>query len=395
MKLTQRTVGALALPDGKSEAIFFDDALPGFGLRLQGTSRRYVVQYKLGSKARRMTLGSAAALRLDDARASATRILARVRLGEDPAGEKAEARVRATDVFGTVVRRYLAHQKTRQRPGSYVRTEHSMLTHWKPLHGLQVARIDRRTIAAQLDILVAGHGQGAARNARARLSTFFTWAMGQGLAEANPVIGTNRIAVKDRDRVLSSAELASIWHAAGDGAYGTILKLLILTGQRREEIGGLRWSEIDFAGRMIRLPPERVKNGQAHDVPLAEQALALLREAPRRLTGDFVFGTDSGFGNFGAHKRALDARIDEARDAPMKPWVIHDLRRTCATGMIALGVQPHVVEATINHTGGHRAGVAGIYNRHTYEAEKRVALDRWAAHIMGLVEGAPAQQLAG
>jgi integrase len=387
MKLTQRTVGTLALPDGKSEAIFFDDTLPGFGLRLQGASKRFVVQYKLGSKARRMTLGSATQLRLDDARLSAARILARVRLGEDPAGEKAEARVRATDVFGTIVRRYLAHQKTKQRLGSYVRTEHTMLTHWKPLHGLQVARIDRRTIAAQLDVLVAGHGPGAARNARARLSTFFTWAMGQGLADANPVIGTNRTVIKERDRVLSNAELACIWHAAGDGAYGTILKLLILSGQRREEIGGLKWSEIDFAGRMIRLPAERVKNGQAHDVPLAEPALALLRETPRRLSRDFVFGTDSGFGNFGAHKRALDARINEARNTPMPPWVIHDLRRTCATGMIALGVQPHVVEAVLNHTGGHRAGVAGIYNRHPYEAEKREALARWAEHVMGLVEG--------
>jgi integrase len=393
VKLNQRAITSLTLPAGKAEAIFFDDACPGFGLRLQGSSRRYIVQYKLGAKHRRMTLGSVTQLRLDDARNSAEKILARVRLGEDPAGEKAEARVRAADVCEAAMRRYLAHQKTRLRPKSYTSAEYALLSHWKPLHGLLMAKIERRTVAARLDEIASSCGPVAAQRARAILSAFFTWAMGQGQVDSNPVIGTNRHGnAKSRDRALNDAELVEVWRAAGDGAYGTVLRLLILTGQRRDEIGGLRWSEIDFANHMIRLPAERVKNGHAHDVPLSAPALTLLRTMPRRLDRNFVFGTGAnGFGGYAIPKRMLDERINTARrakgSAPMASWVVHDLRRTCATHMAKLGIQPHVVEAVLNHAGGHKAGVAGVYNRYTYEPEKQAALNRWAEHVMALVEG--------
>jgi integrase len=389
MKLTQRAIAALALPEGKAEAVFFDDARPGFGVRLQGQSRRYIVQYKLGSKHRRMTLGSTTLLRLDDARDSAAKILARVRLGEDPAGEKQEARARATDVCEAVVRRYLTHQKARLRSKTYTATEHALLTHWKPLHALLLSKIERRTIASHLDEIAARSGPAAAGHARAVLAAFFSWAMRQGVADTNPVIGTNRYGnAKGRNRVLSATELVRVWCAAGEGAYGTIIKLLILTGQRREEIGGLRWSEVIFPACLIRLPPARVKNGRAHDVPLSEEALALLRGVPQRDGRDFVFGAGvNGFGGYGKPKRTLDERI-AANGEPMPPWTIHDVRRTAATHMAEeLGVQPHIIEATLNHVSGHKAGVAGIYNRALYEREKRTALDLWAKHVMGLVEG--------
>jgi integrase len=199
------------------------------------------------------------------------------------------------------------------------------------------------------------------------------------------VIATNRpIVPKPRERVLSDDELAEVWRAAGDNTYGTIVRLLILTGQRREEIGGLRWSEIDFAAQTIRLPGERAKNHRPHDVPLSDPSMRLITALPRRLDSDFVFGIRG----FPIPKRALDERIAAACQAPMAPWVLHDLRRSLATGLgERLGVLPHVVEAILNHVDGHKRGVAGVYNRASYDKEKRAALDMWAAHVLGLVEG--------
>jgi integrase len=215
--------------------------------------------------------------------------------------------------------------------------------------------------------------------------------MRQGIADANPVVGTNRHGnAKGRDRVLNASELVRVWQAAGEDAYGTIIKLLILTGQRREEIGGLRWSELILPACLIRLPPARVKNGRAHDVPLSEEALALLRSVPQQNGRDFVFGSAvNGFGGYSVPKRALDKRI-AANGEPMPPWVVHDLRRSVATHMAEeVGVQPHIIEATLNHVSGHKAGIAGIYNRASYEREKRTALDLWAKHVMTLIEGQP------
>jgi integrase len=268
------------------------------------------------------------------------------------------------------------------RPSSYKRSEQHLLDLWKPLHTMPLTKVDRRTIAKRLSELVTTNGPATADRARAVLSAFFTWAMREGLVEANPVAATNRPCDgKGRERVLSNAELAKIWYAAGDDPYGTIIKLLILTGQRREEIGGLRWSEIDFATRLIRLPAGRVKNGRPHDVPLSDPAITLLRAVPVMAGRDFVFGSGaSGFSGFSIPKRALDVR------AAISPWVLHDLRRSCATHMAEIGIAPHIVEAVLNHVSGHKAGIAGIYNRAAYEREKRPALDLWAEHVTALVE---------
>jgi integrase len=396
MKLTQRTVAALTLPPGKADAIYFDDALPSFGIRLRERgSRMFVVCYRIGAKQRRITLGSTAILKVDAARGKAAELLAAVRLGRDPASEKAEARARAGDTFEAAIRRYLIRQKERLRPRSYSAAEFYLLTHFGPLHPLPVAGINRRTIAERLSEIATSSGPSAADRARATLSAFFAWALREGLVEANPVVATNRHApAKGRERVLTDTELAEVWHAAGDGPYGTILKLLILTGQRREEIGAVRWSETDFAARLIRLPSERTKNGRPHDVPLAEPAMRLLQAIPRRISQpDFVFGTSStGFCGYSISKAALDERIAAVRlaagTAPMIPWTLHDLRRSVATGMgESLGVAPHVVEAILNHVSGHKKGVAGVYNRATYEKEKRAALAMWADHLLATVEG--------
>jgi integrase len=391
MKLTQTGIPRLALPAGKSEAIFFDDDVPGFGLRLRaGGSRTFIVQYAIGGRQRRMTIGAAKILDAAKARHTARNLLAKVRLGHDPAAEKAEARVHATDEpFGAVIGRFLARQERRLRPRSYIDVRRYLEQHWRPLHALHLARISRATVAARLSKIAAEHGPVSADCARATLSSFFTWAIGEGLADVNPVIGTNKNfdGAKSRDRVLSERELAAIWRTLPDSDYGAIVRLLILTGQRREEIGALRWPEIDLEGCLITLPAARTKNGRPHEVPLSKLAVAVLKSRPARAGRDLVFGDgpkrnqqESGFQGWSKCKAALDKR------ASINSWRLHDLRRTVATGMGELGVYPHVVEAVLNHVSGHKAGVAGVYNRSSYSAEKKAALELWGKHVQALAE---------
>jgi len=230
------------------------------------------------------------------------------------------------------------------------------------------------------------------------LSAFFAWAVREGLLEINPVAGTGKADEGgSRERVLSDAELAEVWAALGEDQFGDIVRLLILTAQRREEIGGLRWSEIDFERGVIVLPPQRTKNNREHVVPLAPPAMAILKRQPRRKVDggrprDLIFG--HGQGGFSAwsdckenlDRRLLVARRDaESKAKSMDDWRLHDLRRTGATVMAdRLGVLPHIIEAVLNHVSGHRAGVAGVYNRARYEDEMRAALGRWADHVMAI-----------
>ena len=166
-------------------------------------------------------------------------------------------------------------------------------------------------------------------------------------------------------------------NALGQTRFSDIVRLLILTGQRREEIGGLRWAEIDLDRNVIVFPPERTKNRRKHELPLSMQARAVIERQPRRKGREFVFGI--GAGGFSGWS---DCKANLAARAKLKAeWRLHDLRRTAATMMAELGVLPHIIEAILNHVSGHRAGVAGIYNRARYEGEMRTALQRWADHV--------------
>jgi integrase len=396
MKITKPVVSQLTLPVGKTEAIFFDDEVPGFGLRLRaGGSRTFVVQYGLGGRQRRMTIGSAKLLDPAKARATAKDLLAKVRLGQDPAAERAAARLRASDeALGVIAERFLARQERRVRPRTYTEIKRYLERHWKPLRSIPVTTIDRSLVSARLGKLASEHGPIAADRARAALSSFFAWAIGEGLCDVNPVIGTNKHfdGATARDRVLSDRELATIWKVLPDSDYGGIVRLLILTGQRREEIAGLRWSEIDMQAAVITLPSERTKNRRAHEIPVSKPALSILNSRPVYVNRDFVFGDGprranaegkGGFQGWSKAKVALDERAKLA-----SPWRLHDVRRTVATRMADLGIAPYIVEAVLNHISGHKAGVAGIYNRSSYAAEKKAALERWANHVQALVEHA-------
>jgi len=198
------------------------------------------------------------------------------------------------------------------------------------------------------------------------------------------VIGTNRAApAVSRDRVLSDAETVAIWRAADPatmGDFGRIVRLLFLTGCRRDEIGRLRRAEIALADSLIALPGERTKNGLPHDVPLSGLAKGIVESITREDRAHLFGRRDTGFSGWSKAKRELDASL-----RTNKGWMLHDIRRTVATRMGDLGVQPHVVEAVLNHISGHKRGVAGTYNRSVYAKEKRAALDTWATHLEGLL----------
>jgi integrase len=404
MKLTVKETPALTLPSGKSDHVFWDEELPGFGLRLRaGGSRVWVFQYAIGEKQRRMTLGAATkesfgtvkdrdghVLKLG-IRDQMAQLHAKVKLGQDPASDKTEGRKRASETFEAVSARFLAFQTGELRPGSYRQVERHIAHLAKPLHGLQFAAIDRRTVAALIADVKEASGAVTANRTASTLSYLYRWAMGQGFAEANPLIAIPKFSEQARERVLNNDELRLIWNATEEDHYGAIVRLLVLTGQRADEIASLRWSEIGEDA--ITLPSSRTKNKRQHSIPLSGPALDILKAQPRRANEDgalreLVFGVGQrGFSGWSRCKERLDERIAQKNAMPLLAWRLHDIRRSVATGMADLGVQPHIIEAVLNHVSGSKAGVAGIYNRSTYEPEKRRALELWANHLMAVVEG--------
>ena len=345
-------------------------------------------------KTQKATLGAVEAVHIEEARQEARKILAKVQLGGNPRADKAMARASASVTLGAVTRLYLERcAKRTLKPRSYDEVERYLTKHWAPLATTSIEALHRRVVATRLGEIAVENGPFAANRARAALSALFTWAMGEGLAEGNPTVGTNRATDETkRDRVLSDTELVQVWQACRADDYGRIVRLLLLTGQRREELGGLGWPEIAQSKALWCIPAARTKNGLPHDVPLSPQALLILSEIRKRDHRDLVFGDGlGGFQGWSKAKAALDERILAKRaktigGGNLVPWRHHDIRRTVVTGMNNLGIQPHVVEAVVNHvTGPSRQGVAGVYNRAAYAAEKRQALERWAAHLEALV----------
>lgn len=393
MRLTKPNVNALKIPDGKPEIIVFDEELPGFGVRLRaGGKRTWIAQYRLGEKQRRVTIGTVEVFNADKARQEARNIIARVQLGGDPQVDKHAGKLRAPNTLGSLIAKYLSiYAERRLGARTLIEVRRTLTVQWKPLHEAAAHSLKRNAIAGRLAEIADKSGPFAANRARAYISAAFNWAIEQGLVDDNPVVGTGKIAKEvSRDRVLSDSELAMVWRQAGLGDYGRIIKLLILTGQRREEVAGMLWNEVNLETGVWSIGPARTKNGRAHDVPLSAEAQAVLRGVERREHRDYVFGAGNGpFSGWSKSKVALDKRLGAIgpKSKTMATWRIHDIRRTAATRMADIGVQPHIVEAILNHISGHKAGVAGTYNRSAYSAEKRAALAHWATHIQNLVEG--------
>jgi integrase len=386
VNLTAQSIAMLQLGPRQTDRIWFDDAVPGFGLRVRhGGSRAWIFQYKIGKKQRRLVIGQASAIKPAQAREIAGQHHARVKLGHDPAAEKQMRVERAAHTLGALVERYLAYQKSKLRRGSYREIARHLTSHAASLHDLPIDAVDQRTIAGRLNVIERNSGAVTSNRVRATMSAMFSWAMKEGEALNNPVANTNKRDERSRERVLGDAELRRVWEALADDQYGTIVKVLMLTGQRVNEIAGLRWSELDFDRDIVSLPGARTKNGLPHDVPMAVSVKELLGGQSKTDGRDFVFGKGAGpFSGLSRCKERLDARIAE-RTGAIEPWVHHDLRRSVATGMANIGIQPHIIEAVLNHVSGHKAGVAGIYNRATYAREKAQALARWDEHIKSIV----------
>jgi integrase len=366
-----------------TDHIEWDGKLPGFGLRTRNGKKSWVFQYKLGDKHRRIKLGGPELSR-DNARKLAQAEkgkLAAAKLGHgiDPATDrdrrKAEAKPQPkARALASFIPTYLDAREGAIKGSTHEIQQRHLNDHWRALHDLPINNITRADVAASLTVIAKDRGDSAANRARATLSKFYVWAIGEGICDHNPVVGTNKRAENDpRERSLSDAEAAAVWLAAPNNDYGRILKLLLLTGCRRDEIGSLKWSEIDIDERTITLPGERTKNGKEHIVPLTDAALALITDIEHR-EREHVFGKrNGGFQGWSKSKAEFDDVI-KLKDE----WTLHDVRRTVRTGMGKLGIQPHIAEAALNHL---PPKLIRTYDRNTYAAEKRTALDTWAAHL--------------
>jgi integrase len=387
-KLERKTITKLPATDG----VWWDDSLKGFGY-LQRTDasgalrKSFVLQYRFGKQQRKIKLGDAAKLNADQARKIAIKLFGQILEGVDPQAVKEAERIEAAKLtFAQAVDQYLEMKKAEVRPASLKLAELylSGTKYFPTLHRKPIDSITRADIAPHLDRIGVDSGTASAGRARAHLSSLFRWALRRGHCRENPVLATEAPKIEaERERVLSADELRQVWNGCGDDDYGRIIRLLILTGCRREEIGGLRWSEINLDQGTLTIPAERSKNHRAHTLPLSAMALDILRAVPQRDGRDHLFGQRSdGFQTWAHSKRALLKAV-----GAMKEWRLHDLRHTLSTGLNELGVEPHHVEAILNHVSGHKDVVAGRYNHAQYRSQMAQALALWADHVRAVVTG--------
>jgi integrase len=387
-KLDAKTVAALRL-DGKDDETFWDGELPGFGLRLRRNAKSgrvegsWVAQFRRAGGTRKITLATLAVLGPEAARKAAKKELAKVALGQDPQADRQERRAKDKVKFSAIVSEYLGSKKLRDRT-LYENTRYLSGRYFKPLHDMPLDKITRRDVAARLVAIAREHGPAVAAAARAKLGAFFTWAMQMGLGpESNPVAGTPKPArIEPRERVLTDQELAAFWNALPpDSEYGRMVRLLVLLGSRRQEIGGLAWPELDLDAAVWTKPGARTKNKREHKLPLPSAALDIIKSVPRMVGRDQLFGLRAaqGFSNFNRVKVALDAA------SGVRGARLHDLRRTLSTRLHDLDTPPHVVEEVLGHR-AHRAGAAGSYNWSDYRDQVRAALDKWQRYVLMIAD---------
>jgi integrase len=351
----------------QAQTVLWDSEVKGFGIRRHFTDgRHFLLRYRFGGRQTYRKIGRfGSPWTCETARQEALRLLGLIVTGVNPAQRQGAT-------FAGELPRYLDTKRRTLKPGAFTQMERHLRKLAQPLHSMELAGIDRRAVA-QLLSDIERSGPTTRNRLRSSLSAFFAWAVREGLIETNCVAGTG-VAEEgpSRDRVLSNAELAEVWRKGND-----VVRLLILTGCRRDEIALMRWSEVDFDKSLLVLPPSRVKNGQKHELPLAPSPIEILRS--RRNANAAARGNDALVSD-----RVSWSHLKEMLDRSLvgvAPWRIHDLRRSVATGMGELGILPHIIEAVLNHIRGHKAGVAGIYQRAKYEGPMRDALTKWAQHV--------------
>lgn len=379
-RLTPRSIDALQPAVGKRYEVR-DELVVGLVLRVSPTGGKvwYVVA-RVEAVLRRIKLGTYPVVGLADAREKARDLLRRIQLGEyaEPVPEQ------RLPTFGETVPQFIAlYAKPRNRSW---RESERFLGRFSELNDKPLGAVKRTDVVRVVDAIMARGTAPSANRALAAIKKLFAWCLDRGVIDHNPVAGLKPPAKEVfRDRVLTDTELVAIWQTAeAEGfPFGPFVQLLTLTGQRRGEVAEMAWSEIDLANAIWTIPARRAKNGTQHVVPLSPLAMEILSRVPRFVRSDLVLTTTgttaiSGFSRF-------KLRLDEAVGA--SDWRVHDLRRTVATNMAMMGVQPHVIEAVLNHRSGIVSGVAAVYNRHTYAQEKREALTRWSDRVADLVGG--------
>lgn len=367
-------------PPKEGSAEIFDLGYPGLALRIgHGGAKTFEIFYRVSGKLRRETLGRWPAISLADARMEWRKTREAIAKGEDPSqrdGAKAPAMA-----FEFVAEEWLKRDQSKNKSSSQYQVHRSLEVDLLPAwRGKRVDEITKRDIHDLLDGITDRGAPIMARRMQAYVKRFFRWCIERDILETDPTVGMPRVGNgKSRERVLNDAELVKVWEATPDGPYGAVVRMLALTGARREEIAQLRWAEVD--GDCIKLEGSRTKTGAPHIIPLSAPARALLDSMPR--VGDFVF-TASGAKPISGWSRP---KIELDAASGVTDWRIHDLRRTVATGMQKLGITLQVVESALGHTSGSRGGIVGVYQRHDYASEKREALEAWGAHVVSLVEG--------
>jgi integrase len=389
MKLTQDRIEDLECPSGKKDALVFDDEQRGLAVRVTGGGRKsYLAQYTFRGSKRRIPLGAVSAIKLKAAREAVQAILGDVAKGRDPAADRkaaaAEAARQAAEEAFTLealLTKWAASHLTGRR-ASYAQEAVRALRYAfkaqleKPAGGLK-----DRTVARVLEGFTSAGRPAMAASTMSYGRAAFGWAIGRRLIVDNPFANLSFGHVVKRERVLKDHELRAIWQATvGSGVYRAIVRTLILTGQRREEVAGMTWSELSDDLSTWTIAADRSKNGVAHVVPMPPQAQKILTDATRR--ADLVFPGERGlFNGWSKSKDRLDG------DSGVTDWRLHDIRRTVATGLQSLGVRLEVTESVLGHISGSRAGIVGIYQRHQWADEKRAALNAWGAHVAAIVEG--------
>jgi integrase len=415
IETVQATSSRQEIPDG---------LLPGLYLVVQPSgAKSFAVRYRYAGQPRKLTLGAFPAINLETARTLGAKALRAAAEGRDPAREKQSAKGDAKrqaaeeirgkrDLFENVAREFIERHAMKQNrettwretarilglrpspddPSILVDVGGDVMSAWK---GRKIQDITKRDVITLLDA-VRDRAPVMANRVLAAVRKLFNWCLARDVIEVSPCSLIEPPAPeRSRDRVLTDDELRMVWNAAdSDGwPFGPLVKLLTLTGQRLGEVGGMRWDELDLKNKLWTLPADRVKNGERHEVPLSDTAIAIISALPRiKTTKGFVFTTrrDAAVSGFSRAKDRLDAAILAAIPKGAKapaPWVFHDLRRTMASGMARLGIQLPVIEKTINHTSGSFRGIVGVYQRHSFAEEKRSALAAWASHVATAVSG--------
>ena len=390
--LTQRALEAAKPKQGRYDLP--DGIVPGLQFAVHPSGKKSCrLLARIHGKQKSFPIGDLSLMTLAEARAKAKDILSAIANGEDPGEAKRAAAKAAGETVSTVAAMFIErYAKPRNR--TWPETERLIARNILPAWGRRpIASIKRHDAIALLDGLVDRDAPIAANRVYANGKKMFAWAIERGFIGNSPFDHIKApTQEKSRDRTPDDAELTLILRAADTlgSVFGAFFKLLAYTGQRRDEVAQMPWSELNADLTLWVLPRERAKNDVAHEVPVAPEVRGILTALPR--ISDYVLTTTgkTPISGYSKCKIALDAAITELNDGvPISPWRIHDLRRAIASGMAKTGIQMPVVEKVLNHTSGSFGGVAGVYQRHDFASEKRLALETWAGHLATIVDGAP------